>query len=80
VINDVWIGVVEALIHFTAAQSRLVPFLMGFNKIYFTTAAHAPLYAAAMARSPSVFKCQKYHKSRRTLGGHGICYTGPKTA
>ena len=48
-------------------------------KIYFTTREHAPLYAAAMARSPSVFKCQKYHKSRRTFGGHEFCYTGPRT-
>lgn len=70
-----WIGVTEALVHFSHAQSRLVPFLMGFNKVWFTTASHVELYLDFVRKS-SVFNCSTAkHPSRRSVAGHIMCFS-----
>lgn len=68
-----WIGVNEALMHFTYAQNRLIPFMMGLNKIYFTTASHAAKYLKYVESSKE-FRCADVHASRRTLAGNPICF------
>ncbi len=60
-------GVHEALAHFTMAQQRLVPFMHGDNKMYFTTASHSKRYYDFIMIKP-LFSCKPLHQSRRTLG------------
>eukprot|EP00775_Hariotina_reticulata_P008762 gene8762-8941_t len=75
--NPTWIGVAEALMHFGNAQDRLIPFLHGYNKVWFATASHVQIYRDLVASSPKIFSCTDHHESRRTVAGHVLCYTGP---
>ncbi|KAF8059198.1 SYP22 [Scenedesmus sp. PABB004] len=50
--NPVWVGVAEALMHFTHAQDRLVPFMHGYNKVWFATRSHVAAYADFIASRP----------------------------
>lgn len=74
--NPSWMGVAEALMHFVHAQDRLVPFMHGANKVWFTTPGHVHFYQELMASNPSVFPCTKDHVSKQTLAGHKLCWTG----
>jgi hypothetical protein len=74
--NPSWMGVAEALMHFTHAQDRLVPFLHGANKVWFTTPGHVHVYQDLMASNPTVFSCSKDHVSKQTLAGYKLCWTG----
>jgi hypothetical protein len=74
--NPSWLGVAEALMHFVHAQDRLVPFLHGANKVWFTTPDHVHVYQDMMASNPQVFPCAKDHVSKQTLAGYKLCWTG----
>jgi hypothetical protein len=74
--NPSWMGVAEALMHFVHAQDRLVPFLHGANKVWFTTPGHVHVYQDLMAAKPNVFPCSKDHVSKQTLAGYKLCWTG----
>lgn len=72
-----WMGVAEALAHFTNAQDRLVPFLTGWNKVWLTTASHVDAYEDYVRSKPDVFACRNLHASKLAMGGRVTCYTGP---
>lgn len=72
-----WMGVGEALAHFTHAQARLVPFLSGWNKLWLATASHVDEYRKLAWSMPEVFACGEFHGSKVAMGGSVTCYTGP---
>lgn len=74
--NPAWLGVAEALMHWVHAQDRLVPFMHGANKLWFTTPSHVQEYKALLASNPKVFPCVKDHVSKRTIAGVQFCWTG----
>ena len=84
VLDDVqhptWQGVAEAMAHFSFAQQRLVPILLGYNKAWFATASHAQRYKNFIRADNSTFQCVEMHVSRRALGGADYCYGGPHRA
>eukprot|EP00878_Enallax_costatus_P034461 GHUV01038210.1.p1 GENE.GHUV01038210.1~~GHUV01038210.1.p1 ORF type:complete len:169 (+),score=12.95 GHUV01038210.1:222-728(+) len=75
--HPTWIGVGEAVMHFANAQGRLVPFMHGYNKVWFATRSHMQQWREFIAQEPSIFTCKGVHKSRRTVAGHALCFTGP---
>lgn len=77
--NPTWIGVAEAMMHFSHAQDRLVPFLHGYNKVWFATKSHVQQYKEFVASDPDVFICRQMHESRSAIAGHVLCYTGPSS-
>jgi hypothetical protein len=58
------------------AQDRLVPFLHGANKVWFTTPSHVAAYRALIEAHPKVFPCTKDHASKQTIAGYQLCWTG----
>lgn len=74
--NPTWMGVAEALMHFVHAQDRLVPFMHGANKVWFTTPNHVQVYQEFMKTDRKVFPCSKDHVSKQTLAGYSMCWTG----
>eukprot|EP00878_Enallax_costatus_P019564 GHUV01020641.1.p1 GENE.GHUV01020641.1~~GHUV01020641.1.p1 ORF type:complete len:165 (+),score=20.12 GHUV01020641.1:110-604(+) len=74
--NPTWTGVSEALMHFAHAQDRLVPFMHGYNKVWFATKSHVQQWRQFIAQEGSVIKCWDMHDSRRAIAGHALCFTG----
>lgn len=70
--NQHWTGVQEAVVHLAHAMARLVPFMHGQNKIWWTTPSHAAIYADVARRE---FGCVDMHESRCNLGGKKLCLT-----
>jgi hypothetical protein len=75
--HPTWQGVLEAMVHFSFAQQRLVPILLGYNKAWFATASHAQEYKEFIRMHNSTFQCVHLHASRRVMAGADYCYGGP---
>jgi hypothetical protein len=75
--HQTWQGVLEAMVHFSFAQQRLVPILLGHNKAWFATASHAQEYKEFIRTHNSTFQCVDMHASRRVMAGADYCYGGP---
>lgn len=71
-LNGPWIGATEAIVFIANAYADLVPFMHGFNKIWFTTRSHAQRYRA---HADKHFSCLQFHPSRAALGGFEMCLT-----
>lgn len=69
-LNGEWTGVQEAAIHLANAMARLVPFMHGSNKMWFTTPSHAAVYGDVARRE---FGCVGVHASRSIIGGVKMC-------
>jgi hypothetical protein len=75
--ESTWLGVGEALAHFTHAQDRLVPFLTGWSKVWLATKSHVDEYLQVARKNPKVFACSEVRGSKVAIGGAVTCYTGP---
>lgn len=73
--NQQWTGVQEAVIHAAHGIARLVPFMHGQNKIWFTTLSHVSEYVEVAKRE---FGCVGMHESRSNIGGINMCLTSDK--
>jgi hypothetical protein len=82
IVDDVhhptWHGVAEAMFHFSFANKRMVPLLLGYNKAYFTTASHVEHYKQFIMDNNATFTCRNLHGSRHAMAGSVFCYSGPQ--
>lgn len=51
VFNDQWPGVIQGTLDFLDSTDEVVPFAIGFNKVFFTTSEFAPRYIEALESS-----------------------------
>lgn len=51
VFNDQWPGVIQGTLDFLEVADDVVPFAIGFNKVFFTTSEFAPRYIRALESS-----------------------------
>jgi hypothetical protein len=71
-VNLDWLGVPEAIIHVINVYSRLVPFMYGANKIWFTTPSHAEQYYQHAIKDIGCLNTD-LHRSRNSFSGHVMC-------
>ena len=78
VFNEHWPGVATGTLRYLSERAKLTPFLIGFNKVYFTQAEHSELYRSEVEAALSGRLSLATHSS--VFAGHDVTLVVPQRA